>query len=62
MSQKEPLGGDASAEEATTQATPHGVIRYSYCGVEFYLQLNDFHSETTIFHLQVSLVPHNEAL
>jgi hypothetical protein len=59
---EEPLGGDASAEEAATQAAPQRAIRYSYCGVEFYLQLNDFHCETTIFHLQVSSVPHNEAL
>jgi hypothetical protein len=59
---EEPSGGDASAAEATTQAAPRCAIRYSYCGVEFYLQLNDFHCETTIFHLQVSSVPHNEAL
>jgi hypothetical protein len=59
---EEPSGGDASTEEAATQAAPQRAIRYSYCGVEFYLQLNDFHCETTIFHLQVSLVPHNEAL
>jgi hypothetical protein len=59
---EEPSGGDTSAEEAATQATPQHAIRYSYCGVEFYLQLNDFHYETTIFHLQVSSVPHNEAL
>jgi hypothetical protein len=59
---KEPSGGDASTEEAATQAARQCAIRYSYCGVEFYLQLNDFHCETTIFHLQVSSVPHNEAL
>jgi hypothetical protein len=59
---EEPSGGDASAEEVATQAVPQRAISYSYCGVEFYLQLNDFHCETTIFHLQVSSVPHNEAL
>jgi hypothetical protein len=59
---EEPSGGDASVEEAATQAAPQCAIRYSYCGVEFYLQLSVFHCETTIFHLQVSSVPHNEAL
>jgi hypothetical protein len=59
---EEPSGGDASAEETATQAAPQRAIRYSYCGVEFYLQLSDFHYETTIFHLQVSSVPHNDTL
>jgi hypothetical protein len=59
---EEPSGGDAFAEEAATQAVPQCAIRYSYCGVEFYLQLSDFHCETTIFHLQVLSAPHNEAL
>jgi hypothetical protein len=48
---EEPSGGDASAEEAATQAAPEHAIRNSYCGVEFYLQLNDFYCETIIFHL-----------
>jgi hypothetical protein len=48
---EEPSGGDASAEEAATPVAPQCAIRYSYCGVEFYLQLSDFHCETTIFHL-----------
>jgi hypothetical protein len=48
---EEPSRGDASAEETATQATPQRAIRYSYCGVEFYLQLNGFHCKTTIFHL-----------
>jgi hypothetical protein len=56
---EEPSKGDASVEEAATQATPQRAIRYSYCGVEFYLQLGDFHCEITIFHLQVSSAPHN---
>jgi hypothetical protein len=59
---EEPSGGDASVEEAATQAAQQCAIRYSYCGLEFYLQLSVFHCETTIFHLQVSSVPHNEAL
>jgi hypothetical protein len=59
---EEPSGGDASVEEAATQAVPQHAIMYSYYGVEFYLQLSNFHCETTIFHLQVSSVPHNEAL
>jgi hypothetical protein len=48
---EEPSRGDTSTEEAATQATPQRVIKYSYCGVEFYLQLSDFHCETPIFHL-----------
>jgi hypothetical protein len=48
---EEPLGGDASVEEAATQAVPQRTITYSYCGVEFFLQLSAFHCETTIIHL-----------
>jgi hypothetical protein len=48
---EEPSGGDTSAEEAATQAAPQCAIKYSYCGVEFYLQLSVFYCETTIFHL-----------
>jgi hypothetical protein len=44
---EEPSGGDTYVEEAV----PQHAIRYSHCGVEFYLQLSEFHCETTIFHL-----------